>query len=336
MALNANATQRRRIPRAGKPRKGRSAPSGPECLHWIAALLCWLLLPGPAMADAVLTSGRLANPLLGEASGIAASRYKEDLLWVINDSGNGPYLYAIDKDGRDLGRVQVTGASNVDWEDLAAFDLAGRSYLLIADVGDNRQSIRQHTLYVVPEPRRTPLEEGAGLSIAWRIDFIYPDRPHDCEAVAVDAARKSVLLLTKRDKPPMIFSLPLRPADSKALSKARFLTTLENIPAPTRQDLKQRYGRYRSYPTALDVDSRGRAAVVLTYKDAYLFQRRPLQTWGSAFKQTPLTIRLPLPEEDPGLPQREALCFSRSGDSLFITSEGARARLLQISRPTGR
>ena len=310
-------------------------PSGLKLLRQLTVLLCCLVSPGFAMAGEILLSTHLANPLIEEASGLAASRFREDLLWVINDSGNGPYLYAIATDGRDLGRARVAGARNEDWEDLAAFDLGGRSYLLIADVGDNRRQRRKYTLYVVPEPRRTPLEEGSVLNIAWRIDFVYPDKPHDCEAVAVDAKRKSVLLLTKRDQPPILFTLPLRPADPQTVSKARFLTTLQHIPAPTRHDLKQPYGRFRSQPTALDIDARGQTAVVLTYKDAYLFQRRPSQPWVRVFAQKPLPIHLPLPEKEPGLQQREALCFDRSGNSLYITSEGAGAKLLRVHRPAG-
>ena len=41
--------------------------------------------------------------------------------WAVNDSGDEPRLYALRKDGRDRGTLRVRGATNTDWEDLAAF-----------------------------------------------------------------------------------------------------------------------------------------------------------------------------------------------------------------------
>ncbi len=46
--------------------------------------------------------GALENESLRECSGLAASNRRSDLLWAVNDSGNGPYLYALQLDGRRL------------------------------------------------------------------------------------------------------------------------------------------------------------------------------------------------------------------------------------------
>ena len=47
----------------------------------------------------VLWLGDVPSPRINEVSGLAVSRRNRDLLWTINDSGDGPDLYAIGEDG---------------------------------------------------------------------------------------------------------------------------------------------------------------------------------------------------------------------------------------------
>jgi hypothetical protein len=69
-----------------------------------------------------ITTGTLPRAL-HEASGFAASRRTPELLWVHNDRGSRPVLYAVSPDGTLRGVVRVTGAAATDWEDLASFEL---------------------------------------------------------------------------------------------------------------------------------------------------------------------------------------------------------------------
>ena len=63
----------------------------------------------------------LALPVeVRETSGPARGRRDPSVLWTHNDSGFEPILYALDTEGRILGRVSVQGATLVDWEDIAA------------------------------------------------------------------------------------------------------------------------------------------------------------------------------------------------------------------------
>ena len=100
-------------------------------------------------------AGHLANPQINEASGMASSRLYPAVLWVINDGGDDPMLYAVGTDGADLGTFRVDGARNYDWEALASFQLLNTAYLLIADVGDNWEQRKSSSLYVVEEPSIT-------------------------------------------------------------------------------------------------------------------------------------------------------------------------------------
>lgn len=97
-------------------------------------------------------AGMLAAPVLNEVSGMAASRLDPGRFWVLNDSGNKPALYAISGKGELLGTLEIEGAKNRDWEDLASFSLGGKNYLLIGDMGDNAGRRRDCRLYLVEEP----------------------------------------------------------------------------------------------------------------------------------------------------------------------------------------
>jgi hypothetical protein len=295
-------------------------------------------IPEPAAFGPAVRAGTLENALLKECSGLAASEKREDLLWAVNDGGNGPYLYALDTNGRDLGRVRVEGVDNRDWEGLDSFVLDGRAFLLIADFGDNRRRHDTHTLIVVQEPEPPGgghLAEAEPLQVSWRIRYTYPGRFHDAEAVAVDERMETVLVLTKRDATPVLYEIPLRPKAGDFQVVARQLVLVEGIPPPSLDDLLYPYGAYRSQPTAMDIDPRGRHAVVLTYKDAYLFSRHFNEGWVSAFQRSPEVIPLPRPEHHPDLRQREAVCFDRKGWSLFVTSEGENAALFTIQAKRG-
>lgn len=277
--------------------------------------------------------GRLASDRLVECSGIEPSTTDEDLIWAINDGGNAPHVHALGADGRNRGYFRITGAENRDWEGMDIFDWHGRSMILIADVGDNHRRYDTLHLYIVEAPRLHDerLPSSTAVTIAWRVDFAYPDGPHDAEGIAVDAAAGEVLIITKRDRPPLLFAVPLRPPSSGQRVTARRLSAVNRIPPPTPEDRRHPYGSVRSQPTALDLSADGRTMIVLTYKHAYRFDRHGDETWSSSVQRRPTLVRLPLPQHVPDLRQREAICFSRGDRSLLVTSEGRHAGLFRLT-----
>jgi len=292
-------------------------------------------LPRAPYADAVF-AGALANPRLSEASGLAPSRRASDLLWALNDSGKKPRLYAVGVDGSDRGFVLLEDAAAVDWEDLASFRRAGRSYLVVADTGDNWSWRRSVELLVVPEPELAGerLAPGGTARVAWRIPFRFEDGPRDCEALAVDPAEPPrALLHSQRTEPPVLYELPLLPAAGSAeagggaaLRTARRLGEVPGIPPPTRADVAEArwLGRYRAMPTGLDISPDGRFAAVITYRDAYLFTRRAGESWAATFARAPQ--RIPLPP----MRQAEAIAFGADGRTLFATGERRPAPLFRF------
>ncbi len=276
-------------------------------------------------------SGQIENPAIDESSGLAASRRDPEVLWTFNDSGGKPVVFAMGTDGEDLGGFRIEGAKNRDWEDIAAFSRDGVPYLLIADVGDNLGKWDYVTLYVVREPRvRRPKPSGPrAVPAAWTIRFQYEDGPRDCEAAAVDERAGQILLITKRDVPPGLYTLPLKP-DDDGIRIAWKAGEVSGLPAPNlvERGTSPFLGGYADMVTAMDVSKDGARALILTYKRAYLFHRRPEEPWADAFTRPPETIDLP------PLAQAEGACFAPDGASIFVSSEKRPAPLLRI-RPEG-
>jgi hypothetical protein len=267
-------------------------------------------------------SGLILDPHLDEISGLAASRAHPDTLWALDDGGNAAALYAIGDRGGLQATVRVDGVANTDWEDLAAFDLHGRHYLLIADTGDNGGLRRTLQLHVVEEPRA--LVDGH-VRPAWSIVFRWPDGPRDCEAVAVDAARGQILLISKRRQPPELFVLPLQPGDG--LQVAQPAGHLAGVPRPDAADLRSdpRQARIRHQVTAADLSPDGRQLAVLTYSEVLIYRRTRNQSW-------PQALATPPSEHDlPWLPQAEALAWSADGRGLYATGEHSPAPLLALN-----
>lgn len=295
-------------------------------------LFAWVLGLGsganPSTAHAPTLTGLIATPAVREASGIAASRRADHLLWTHNDSGGQAVVYAISDQGEPRGSMRLPGVRLIDWEDLASFELDGRSYLLIADTGDGSSHGRANcTLYVVAEPDPATLTPGRELTadIVARLPMRFLDGPADCEAVAVDPIERTIYLLTKRTTPAKLYTLPLELKPGRNYPAARPVARLTGIPQPTAAQrlLPLPNSRYRAEPTALDFAADGSAAVVLTYGDTWLFRRRAGQTWAAALAGKPEALA---PNE---LWQAEAACFTRDSHAVFVTSEGAGAPLLR-------
>ncbi|TWI07337.1 hypothetical protein [Aerolutibacter ruishenii] len=293
----------------------------------LPALLALVLAACTRSADTparTAVSGFLLDPQLDEISGLAASRRHPGTLWLLDDGGNPARLFAVSTRGLRRATYRVEGVSKTDWEDIAAFRLDGRDYLLIADTGDNGGLRRTLQLHVVEEPRAL---ENDRLRPAWSIAFRWPDGPRDCEAVAVDARRGQVLLVSKKRQPAELFALPLRPRD-KGIQTARPLGHLAGVPQPTPQDLRKRpqRARYDAHVTAADVSPDGRTLAVMTYRHLLFYPALRGQGWGRAVARTPEARLLPW------LPQAEAMGWAEDGRSVYATGEFVPAPLYRIRR----
>lgn len=271
----------------------------------------------------------ILDPDVSEISGMARSQRRDDLLWVVNDSHNPNRIYALGMNGRVLAGFTVQGAQNLDWEDLTSFELDGKAYLAIADTGDNG-GLRPHVeLIVLEEPEVRPGAYRDTIRPAWRMRIRWPDGPRDCEAVVVDAPRGEVLLMSKKRVPAQLFRVPLMATRGRRSLLAQQIGVAGTIPQPDRGELDThpQSGRYRAHVTSMALSPGGRDLVVLTYRDAYRFERRGDEPWAAVLQRAPRALGMP------PLIQAESITFSRDGRAVFVTSEKLPAPLVRIPLP---
>jgi hypothetical protein len=280
--------------------------------------------PGQSTADtASFHEYTLDNAVINESSGLARSQKQVGLLWTLNDSGGMAALYAVDTEGRYQGTLNVQGAANVDWEDLASFTEDGNPMLLAADVGDNYAVAPFVTLYIVNEPDISSAARPFALTAAPVRSLVvrYPDGARDCEAVAVDAVEGAVYLLSKRDSVPRLYRVPLVPV--LPVITAEFLTEI-NIPRAA-ADHPNPNGF--NWVTAMDFSPDGSRLLVNTLERGYVYERMTGESWVTAMQRAPFSFDLP------DYSQIEAGTVAWDGASYYITSENLPARMARLPLP---
>lgn len=230
---------------------------------------------------------------LTEISGCAITRADPDTIWLHNDSGNAPQLFAVDLRTKKVRSVDVAGAELVDWEDMSPLPDGG---VIIGDIGDNERSRTSVDLYRIADLTTSPLA-------AERRSLTYDDGAHDAEALVVDPDRArtepAVYVITKEASG----SAGVYRADGAALHRVASVAIS---------------GEALIFPnliTAADALPDGSGIIMRTYQYAYLFRKRPGQPFADAFTVKP--IRIPLPF----LPQAEALCMTPNGRTAITTTE---------------
>ncbi|MFC1719846.1 hypothetical protein ACFL00_01735 [Pseudomonadota bacterium] len=265
-------------------------------------------------------TGKLESRELLEASGMQAGN--NGVFFIHNDDGN--RIFATDATGRNLGEMAVKNAGDKDWEDITRVMGDEGPLLVIADTGDNLQTRKKTSLYFIPEPPAGHYD--GDLKVHHKLDVRYPDGPHDVEAVAYDSSSDMILFLTKRDKPPRLYGIPLDLALWEEDVEAVFLAEVPGFRPPTRMEIlgNPKRGMWISQPTGMDISSDGRTAAVITYRSLYFFRRQDNETWAAAFQRTP--------EEYIGPPgyQDEAVAFGHDTGTVFVTAEGRHAPVYRL------
>lgn len=280
----------------------------------LAIALCGI--PSCAYLSLHREYARVASPELDELSGMTRSYAAPEWLWAHNDSGDVPRLFRVGPHGEDGGTVAIEAADAEDWEDIASFQWQGKPALLIGDIGDNYHWRKQITLYAVADVGSGP----GPMPLLWRLDVHYPDGARDAEGLAVDPVSGDILLVSKRDRPPQVYRVPM-PSVAPALHAepvvAERVASLLHIPRPDAGDLLADpiYGLLRDWVTAFDIAADGSFAVATCYKNAYLYRRKPGQSWAEIFAAQPEVIHTPQ------FPQTEAGAISADGRTLYVGSE---------------
>ncbi|MFZ4517158.1 MAG: hypothetical protein ACOYOP_02145 [Microthrixaceae bacterium] len=273
--------------------------------------------------DPAQAVGRLGDPTLVEASGLAASRRNPGVLWSITD-GESPTLFAMDEGGRALARFRIDGARPLDVEDIAVGPgtRPGTSDVFLADIGGN-SGRNQLKVYRLPEPAvdaGAPVAAGAEPPTttvdAVRIDLAYPeDASADAEAFVVDPRTGDWFVITKRlDGDSRVDRLAAADATP---GRVRTLERVGTLGLPLLPD---------PLVTAADISPDGSMVAVRTYRKLYLYPRAERATVAEALQGERCAY------DGADEPQGESIAFSADGRDLFSTSEGVGAVLFRTRR----
>lgn len=259
-------------------------------------------------------TGRLP-PGLDEVSGLVASREQPGVLWVHNDSGDEPRVYAIEGDGTLVATKAVTGAAAFDWEDMAIASgpAAGDDALYLGDIGDNSEVRRDVAVYRVAEPDvagapgggETAAPDAGTESVsgpAERFVLRYPDGAHDAETLLVDPVSGDLFVVTKDPQGRSGVYRAAAPLDGGRTGEMDLVATLDLGAG--------------GLATAGDVTASGDAIAVRTYFSVFVWGRREGETVAEAFGRPP--CRAPRPAELGG----EAIGFDPDGRGYTTTVEG--------------
>ena len=246
--------------------------------------------------------GLLSPTTLVEASGLAASRSHPGMLWTHNDSGNPNYVFLIDSTAVVRATYSLDGCANRDWEDIAIGPgpVPGQNYIYVGEIGDNKAKNPSSFVYRFIEPSGALDTTGALKHITSidKINFVYPDGPHNAETLMVDPLTKDIYIASKGPVVNLYVARYPQPVDS--LFTAKELATLP-----------------LSTLTAGDISPSGSEIVMRNYVQIYYWKKAANQTISMALQQTPEL--LPYSPEAQG----EAICWSPNGDAYYTTSEYA-------------
>jgi hypothetical protein len=270
----------------------------------------------------------LENQSIKESSGIAASRRNTDIFWTHNDSGDGPFIYAFDRQGKHRGVWRVTGARAVDWEDMAIGPGPGRgrSYLYLGDIGDNSKKRAQITVYRAPEPQVTPKDSSSTVQSPRKteaadvIRLKYPDGKYDAEALLIHPLTGDLYIITK------VMGAPARVYKLRAPAPKSGVSTLSYVG-------KLRFpNRFQGFITGGAISPDGRRVIISDYLGAceLILPRKRGIAFDEIWKQSPLPVDI---GGFPGVRrQGEAICYRADGLAILATSEGRPCPLIEVVR----
>lgn len=248
--------------------------------------------------------GRMPKAELPESSAIVKSPKHAGVFWTLNDSGNAPQVIAIDAKGKVLRVVDVPGAKNIDWEDMAV-DEQGR--LVAADFGDNARGRRTCTLYRMPEPDPSKADEKLLAEQVQAFSFTYPKDmgPQDAEALIVRAGY--AYIFTKQAECTRCLRIALQDTPPKAPVVAEYVGETARI----------------GIVTGADLSSDGKLLALLTYGRIVTIELpAPLEKSAAEGQTLPRPFEGKIRARAAFLGQCEGICWD--GDDLLITSESAK------------
>lgn len=239
--------------------------------------------------------GKLVNPLLEEVSGLVVSHRYPNRIYVHTDSGGEAAVVVLDTLGNELGKLELLGLTNRDWEDIAVGPGPnGNFYIYVAEIGDNDAKYDQIYLYRFLEPEQLQAIPSTAIE---RVRLQFPGGPKDAESFFVDPISGEMFLVSKRETKNTLYRVPV-----DGFEKGNAL-------------LEKLHSFDFTSSVGADVSRDGSQILIKNYLQVFYWTRQANQSLSEALQTPPL--RLPYVPE----PQGEAIGFNYKGNAYFTLSE---------------
>jgi hypothetical protein len=241
----------------------------------------------------VINGVEVTDKRLSEISGCAVGQKNPGVVWVHNDSGDGPLLYAIRaSDGVTVASVKLLNVEARDFEDMSIAN--GRLY--VGDIGDNLAKNPNVSIISVAEPKLTGTKY-VELTLKPTVRTLtYSEGPRDAEAMFIDPNGSPVII----DK-----------VDATVWRAKKGSATLDRVAT---LDMPLVTG------AALSRD--GKDLLLRTYLSVLRYSRSAKAPFDSIYSASPALV------DSPFLPQAEAVCTG-PGKTGYTISE-ARGRTVKL------
>ncbi|HEU0251511.1 MAG TPA: hypothetical protein VFR12_00680 [Pyrinomonadaceae bacterium] len=293
------------------------------------ALFLLIFIPSAAFAQQQTPYGpprtltTLKDLSITESSGLVASRTTPGAYWTHNDSGDGPFIYSFDTQGRSLGVFRVTGAQAYDWEDMSIGPgpQRGKSYLYLGDIGDNQEKRAEIVVYRVLEPtlaatsKPSTKKRPQATQAAEAITLKYPDGKHDAETLLVHPTTGNIYIVTKV---PLLNPVVYEAAPPFNAGKAITMRRIGEIRVPS---------LFGGVLTGGSVSPDGRRVAFCDYFSGYeLVLPASANDFNEIWKQRMTSFDLGKRK------QGEGIAYRLDGDAFIATSEGKGSAVIQVER----
>ncbi|QHC30044.1 MULTISPECIES: PD40 domain-containing protein [unclassified Streptomyces] len=136
-----------------------------------------------------------SDPRITESSGLAASHLHPGIYWTHNDSGDGPYIYAVDgATGKTVARVTLRGVGSP--RDVEAISIGPHDEIYVGDIGDNFDGRWPYVwIYRLPEPK--VLKDQTITATQYVVK--YSNGPRNAESMMVHPKTGRVYIIDKKE-----------------------------------------------------------------------------------------------------------------------------------------
>ncbi len=245
--------------------------------------------------ESVPVKKNLSGGVLDEISGLAPGIKIPGFMWAHEDSDQPAEISLLNSNGEIVKKIPVPGVVNRDWEDIASGPGPDptKSYIYIAETGDNNSVYDKYYIYRVEEPDASQNTIAATDKIA----FTYPDGKHDAEAIFLDPASKDIYIITKRDAKSKLFKLAFP-----------YSTTSDNI---VTEEAVLPYNQV----TGADLSKDRKMLLIRTYSVIYYYELATGATMAGVVAATPQNLAF---EAEP---QGESIAFNSDLSGFYTISE---------------